>query len=215
MELFLQRPCIAAEDGDRRHSASVLSSIPVRGNPATARDISYARTARGCREWFPPNTRARNFVDEQPRTEGLLVFPSPPDPSRPRDDDLSPWNRVRGKAGIGDVHLHDLRRSSRQPRGDARYAGAGRPRRFGHWGVRRTLRYARLGDRDFQAPAEIQVETRIRFNSDGTMIGSPRAVDRRSLAAHPAFRAYGESVARALQNPRCQPFRLSPDPCTI
>ena len=55
---------------------------------------------------------------------------------------------------------------------------------------------------------KIQVGVRIALNTDGTLIGRPRIVDQRRLAADPVFRAYAESAVRALQNPRCSPLRL-------
>ena len=58
---------------------------------------------------------------------------------------------------------------------------------------------------------KIQVGISIRLNPDGTLIGSPRIVNRQRLAADPVFRAYAESAVRALQNPRCQPLRLPLD----
>ena len=58
---------------------------------------------------------------------------------------------------------------------------------------------------------KIQVGIRIALNTDGTLIGRPRIVDQRRLAADPVFRAYAESAVRALQNPRCSPLRLPLD----
>ena len=58
---------------------------------------------------------------------------------------------------------------------------------------------------------KLRVEISIRLNPDGTLIGSPRIVDRQRLATDPVFRAYAESAKRALQNPRCQPLRLPLD----
>lgn len=55
---------------------------------------------------------------------------------------------------------------------------------------------------------KIKVEIGIRLNPDGTLIGSPRIVDKGRLSSDPVFRAYAESALRALKNPRCQPLRL-------
>ena len=57
----------------------------------------------------------------------------------------------------------------------------------------------------------IQVGIRIALNTDGTLMGRPRIVDQQRLTADPVFRAYAESVVRALQNPRCSPLRLPLD----
>jgi integrase len=40
------------------------------------------------------------------------IFPSPTDPSKPRDDLKKPWMRIREKAGLEGVTLHDLRRTA-------------------------------------------------------------------------------------------------------
>ena len=48
----------------------------------------------------PLNTQARRILERQPRGESPFVFPSPRDPSRPRDGELPLWYRVRREAGI-------------------------------------------------------------------------------------------------------------------
>ena len=55
---------------------------------------------------------------------------------------------------------------------------------------------------------KLQVRISIELNPDGTLMRSPRIVDRQRLNADPVFRAYAESAVRALQNPRCRPLRL-------
>ena len=57
----------------------------------------------------PLNSQARHILERQPRGESPFVFPSPRDPSRPRDPDLRLWYRFRREAGIEDCRLHDLR----------------------------------------------------------------------------------------------------------
>lgn len=44
--------------------------------------------------------------------ESPFVFPSPKDPTEPRDDIKRPWQRIRAAAEIEDVTLHDLRRTA-------------------------------------------------------------------------------------------------------
>ena len=58
---------------------------------------------------------------------------------------------------------------------------------------------------------KIQVGISIELNPDGTLIGSPKIVNKGRFSADPVFRAYAESAVRALQNPRCQPLKLPPD----
>ncbi len=41
-----------------------------------------------------------------------FLFPSPADPTMPRGDLKGPWDRIRRKAGLRDVTLHDLRRTA-------------------------------------------------------------------------------------------------------
>ena len=103
---------------------------------------------------MPLNTRARQILARQPRGESPFVFPSPLDPSRPRDPDLRLWYRIRREAGIEDCRLHDLRHTHAS---HAVMNGVPLPvvsRMLGHSNVRMTLRYAHLGDRDIEQAAE-------------------------------------------------------------
>ncbi len=107
----------------------------------------------------PLSSRARAILDRQPRGEGPFVFPSPLDPARPRGPDLRFWYRIRRKAGIGDVRLHDLRHTMAS---HAVMNGVPVPvvsRLLGHSNVKMTMRYAHLGDRDIEAAAERVGET--------------------------------------------------------
>ena len=102
----------------------------------------------------PLNARARRILARQPRGEGAFVFPSPRDPDRPRNDNLTFWFRVRREAGIEDVRLHDLRHTHAS---HAAMSGVPIPvvsRLLGHSSVRMTLRYAHLGDREIEQAAE-------------------------------------------------------------
>ena len=102
----------------------------------------------------PLGRGARAILDRQPRTGSPFVFPSPRDPGRPRSPGLSLWYRVRKKAGIEDVRLHDLRHSMAS---HAVMNGVPVPvvsRLLGHSNVQMTLRYAHLADRDIEAAAE-------------------------------------------------------------
>ena len=83
---------------------------------------------------------------------------------------LSLWYRVRKKAGIEDVRLHDLRHTVAS---HAVMSGVPVPvvsRLLGHSNVRMTLRYAHLGDREIEAAAERvgQAIARRMNSQDGT-----------------------------------------------
>ena len=100
------------------------------------------------------NSQARRILERQPRGQSPFVFPSPRAPSRPRNDHLRLWYRVRREAGIEEVRLHDLRHTHAS---HAVMNGVPVPvvsRMLGHSNVRMTLRYAHLGDRDIEEAAE-------------------------------------------------------------
>ena len=99
-------------------------------------------------------SEARAIIKRQPRTSNSYVFPSTHDPSRPHSETLSVWHRVRKRAGIEDVRLHDLRHNF------ATWAvmrGVPLPtvaRLLGHRQVSMTLRYAHVHDKEVEAAAE-------------------------------------------------------------
>ena len=110
---------------------------------------------------------ARAVIERQPRSNSPWVFPSPPDPARPRVD-LGLWKKVRKLAGIEDVRLHDLRHTFAS---QAAMQGIPLPvvaRLLGHAQVQMTLRYAHVSDRDVEAAAE-----RVGGVMAGIMNGSP------------------------------------------
>ncbi len=126
------------------------------------------------------NVQARAVLARQPRNESNFVFPSLDDPLRPRSSELSLWRKVKLKAGLGDVRLHDLRHTVGS---HAVMAGAPIPvvsRLLGHRQPRMTLRYAHVGDRETEAAAE-----RV-GRSIAAVIGSPS--DGRPNGASPAAR---------------------------
>ena len=103
----------------------------------------------------PLNAPAVAVLERQPRCGNAHVFPSPLDPSRPRNDDLPLWSRVRREANIEDVRLHDLRHTHAS---HAVMNGIPIPvvsRLLGHSNVSATLRYAHLGDKDIEDAAEL------------------------------------------------------------
>ncbi|MCY4551927.1 MAG: tyrosine-type recombinase/integrase [Defluviicoccus sp.] len=82
------------------------------------------------------------------------MFPSLRDPFRPRGHNPGFWDRVRREAGNEDVRPHDLCHAHAT---QAVMNGVPVPvvsRLLGKCNVRMTLRYAHLGDRDFEAAAE-------------------------------------------------------------
>ncbi len=98
---------------------------------------------------------ARAVIERQ-RTgrEGTYVFPSPIRPGKPLGDELSLWPRVRRRAGLAGVRLHDLRHTYAS---QAVMQGIPLPvvaRLLGHSEARMTLRYAHVGDREIVAAAD-------------------------------------------------------------
>ncbi len=97
---------------------------------------------------------ARAVIDRQRDGNGLFVFPSPVNPARPYRRDLNLWARIRERAGLADVRLHDLRHTYAS---QAVMKGVPLPvvaRLLGHREATMTFRYAHVGDRDVAAAAE-------------------------------------------------------------
>ena len=66
---------------------------------------------------------ARAVTGRQRDGNGPFVFPSPVNPERPYGDNLRLWPRVRERAGLSGVRLHDLRHSyGTRTRQDAQFA---------------------------------------------------------------------------------------------
>lgn len=100
------------------------------------------------------NSEARRIVERQSRTGGTYVFPSPSDPTTPTSRSMSLWFRLRKRAGLEDVRLHDLRHTFAS---QAIMQGVPLPtvaRLLGHRQVSMTLRYAHVADREVEAAAE-------------------------------------------------------------
>ena len=100
------------------------------------------------------NSLARTLLDRQPRTESPYVFPCLDDPMRPVTGYPSLWHRVRVRAGIEDVRLHDLRHNFAS---HAVMHGVPLPTvatLLGHRQISMTLRYAHIADREVEAAAE-------------------------------------------------------------
>ena len=115
------------------------------------------------------NAAAQRVLAQQPRHASPYVFPSPHAPARPRSPELSLWYRVRRRAGLQDVRLHDLRHSFAS---QAVLQGIPIPvvaRLLGHRNVSMTFRYAHVRDRDIETAAErigTAIQTLLQPNSD-------------------------------------------------
>ncbi|MDE0045910.1 MAG: site-specific integrase [bacterium] len=100
------------------------------------------------------NAEARSILKRRLKGCREHLFPSPNDGSRPIDDSLPLWYRVRREAGLDDVRLHDLRHTYAS---HAVMQGTPLPvvaRLLGHSQTIMTLRYAHTGDRETEAAAE-------------------------------------------------------------
>ncbi len=132
------------------------------------------------------NTQARAIIKRQTRKESAFVFPSLRDSSQPRSTELSLWRKVRTKADIEDVRLHDLRHNYAS---HAVMNGVPVPvvaRLLGHASTAMTLRYAHVGDWDTQIAAE-RVGTAMAaalagaLNPDGSRQGQPTSGDNHGI----------------------------------
>ena len=122
-------------------------------NEAGASTLELADSKTGARKVYL-NSEARAIIKRQPRTGSPHVFPSPLNPSQPFPRFLSLWYRVRKRAGIEDVWLHDLRHNFASW---AVMRGVPLPtvaRLLGHRQVSMTLRYAHVHDKEVEAAAE-------------------------------------------------------------
>ena len=100
------------------------------------------------------SAHARAVIDRQRDGDGAFVFPSPVNPGRPYGPDLRLWSRVRDRAGLSGVRLHDTRHTYAS---QAVMNGVPLPvvaRLLGHREVRMTMRYAHAGDREVIEAAE-------------------------------------------------------------
>ena len=100
------------------------------------------------------NAQARAILARQPRTGRAHVFPASTDSTRARSTELSLWRKVRRRAGIEDVRLHDLRHTFAS---HAVMQSVPLPvvsRLLGHRRTQMTLRYAHVSDRETEAAAE-------------------------------------------------------------
>lgn len=115
--------------------------------PAGAQKGERSKQSAFRRQLSPEAERVlATWLDECPTPSTTWVFPGERNPSKPTPCIKSAWQRIRTRAGLKDVRIHDLRHSF------ASYAAnAGAPlyaigAALGHKDVRTTQRYAHLTD---------------------------------------------------------------------
>ena len=96
------------------------------------------------------SAHARAVVARQRRVR----FSSTLNPQRPFGIDLVLWNRVRERAGLSGIRLHDLLRTYASQAVVKGIPLSVLARLLGHSEVRMTMRYAHVGDREIAAGAE-------------------------------------------------------------
>lgn len=100
------------------------------------------------------NLRARMILARQPKIGSKYVFPDPRDIGRHRSDELSLWRKIRHKAGIPDVRLHDLRHTFASHAVMHQVPLPVVSRLLGHRKAEMTFRYAHVSDTETQMAAE-------------------------------------------------------------
>lgn len=156
--------CVA-ERPDREKQAEIIRLLLYTGcRKSEIKDLRWSEVCGDALRLADAKTGPRTVflsadaraVIERQRTgqEGTFVFPSPVRPGRPLSDALSLWPRVRARAGLTGVRLHDLRHTYAS---QAVMQGIPLPvvaRLLGHSEARMTLRYAHVGDREIVEAAE-------------------------------------------------------------
>jgi len=105
----------------------------------------------------PLSDEAADTLREWRKAAGVTsltwVFPNAADPSRSRPDLKSTWNRVRQKAGLRGVRLHDLRHTYASLAVHAGHSLHVIGKALGHRDVRTTERYAHVQDSSLRSLA--------------------------------------------------------------
>lgn len=137
-------------------------------------ELRLPQTKSGRPQTRPLPSAAISAINELPRERSQWLFPSPVDPGAPRRDLKRSWNRIRHRAGLTDVTLHDLRRTC-----GSYMAQAGVPLQviqqvLGHSHPSITRLYARLSSKNEREALE-QVADRV--SAIGTVPTRPPGTD--------------------------------------
>lgn len=109
-------------------------------------ELRIPRPKQGKPHVYPLTSRAIEVLKTLPRLDGNpYIFPGLK-PGARLVNIAKPWNRVRTKAGMTDVHLHDLRRSVGSWLAEAGFSLISIGKVLGHRNPRTTQIYARLTD---------------------------------------------------------------------
>ena len=117
--------------------------------------IFVPKSKNGQPRYIQLNSPAINVLNSIPRFEGNpYIFPAPTT-GRPMPHVFFPWDRIRKRAGLRDVRLHDLRHSFASflaNRGERMYDVQ---KLLGHTNLRSTQRYAHLAPDRLRQSAEV------------------------------------------------------------
>jgi integrase len=126
---------------------------------------------------IPLGAAALMFLDGLPRGGGPYVFADPRDPLHPVHNMDWTWVRVRNRAGLSDVRVHDLRHSFAST---GLASGQALPligKLLGHTQVSTTARYAHLADDPVKAAADrisASIASAMRGDDGGVVQPLPR-----------------------------------------
>src|SRR5690606_24292735 len=127
----------------------------------------------------PLSAAALDVLHNLPRLAGNpYIFPSPVRKGKPLVNPDKPWRRVRERAGLTDVRIHDLRRTT-----GAMLASSGVSlpiiaETLGHSSTRATEIYARLASEAARAALERHAE-----HVEAAVNGKPKEPDKPESAA--------------------------------
>jgi integrase len=124
------------------------------------------RSKNGHPRYIQLNSPAIKVLNSIPRFEGNpYIFPAPTT-GRPMPHLFFPWDRIRKRAGLSDVRLHDLRHSFASflaNRGERMYDVQ---KLLGHTNLRSTQRYAHLAPDRLSQSAEVMASILDEIDND-------------------------------------------------